>query len=138
MTVKALFKTSVYLICFVFLLSCGKERPEEVLKDEQMVSILLEVYLGEGKISALNVKRDSSLAIFEKYEQKIFEKFAVDREQYKKSLAYYYDNPMELEKVYEGVIDSLNIKEQRLKDLKEKPKEKEEEEEKKSGDKEEK
>jgi len=120
MTVQTLLRTSFCLICFVYLTGCENERPEGVLSEGQMSQILLDVYLGEGKVSGLNVKRDSSLALYEVYEKKIFEKHQVDREQYKKSLSYYYDHPEILEKIYESVLDSLNIKDQHLKELRDK------------------
>jgi len=123
MTVKSLLRTSIILICFVAGISaCKESKPKDIIPKDKMTNILLDVYIGEGKISALSVKRDSSLAIFDVYEGRIFEKHQVERETYKKSLSYYYDHPMELEEIYNSVMDSLNVKEQKLKEAKDKSK----------------
>ncbi|MCG8391228.1 MAG: DUF4296 domain-containing protein [Cytophagales bacterium] len=92
----------------------SKEAPVGVLTPEQMIPIFLDVYLAEGKVNEMRVKRDSSLALFEVYEQYIFEKHNVADSTYRLSMSYYYDHPDQLEMIYETVLDSLNLLEKRL------------------------
>lgn len=116
---KSLLQTSIFSICFIALVACKEERPEGILDQGTMTNIIIDVYIGEGKVSALNVKRDSSLIVFDAYEELIYHKYDVQKETYKKSLSYYYNNPEQLDEIYEAVMDSLNVKEQKLKEEKE-------------------
>ena len=119
MIIKTLLQTSILSICFILLIGCKEERPEGVLDKGTMTNIIIDVYIGEGKVSALNVKRDSSLRVFEAYEQLIYDKYAIEKSDYKQSVSYYYDNPEQLDEIYEAVMDSLNVREQKLKEEKE-------------------
>lgn len=116
MIYRSLLQTSIFSICFILLVACKEEKPEGILDKGTMTNIIIEVYIGEGKVSALNVKRDSSLIVYDAYEKLIYDKYAIDKETYKKSLSYYYDNPAQLDEIYEAVMDSLNVKEQKLKE----------------------
>lgn len=116
--------TAYLLICFIGFVSCKDDRPKGILSEDKMTAILIDIYLGEGKVTRLNLKRDSSLIVFKLYEQKIYEKHQVDREAYEKSMSYYYDHPDEMEVIYDAVMDSLNMKEQQLKEAREAGKEK--------------
>ncbi|MEO1099797.1 MAG: DUF4296 domain-containing protein, partial [Bacteroidota bacterium] len=91
----------------------GEEVPEGILSEEDMIPIMLDIYLAEGKVNELRVKRDSALAIFDVYEIKILEKYELTDSVYTNSLRYYYDNPLKLESIYETVLDSLNLMEKR-------------------------
>ncbi|ELR71815.1 hypothetical protein C900_02190 [Fulvivirga imtechensis AK7] len=84
-----------------------------------MVSFLIDVYIAEGKVQNLRVPRDSAIAIFDVYEQKLLEKHGINKDTYVKSMSYYYDHPQKLELIYETVLDSLNLKEQQLREKKE-------------------
>ena len=114
-------RTKLLILCYVVLLACGKEErvPEDVLPKEKMVSFLIDIYVAEGKVQNLRVSRDSAIALFEVYEEKLFEEHDIDKDTYVKSMSYYYDHPQKLELIYETVLDSLNLKEQQLKEKKE-------------------
>ncbi|UII27257.1 DUF4296 domain-containing protein [Fulvivirga maritima] len=114
-------RTKIFIICYLFLVSCSSsdDVPEGILEKDEMISIMLDMYLAEGKVNNLRITRDSSLAIFNAYEKALYEKHNVSDSVYRESLTYYYDHPMQLEKVYESVLDSLNLKQERLKEKKE-------------------
>lgn len=106
-----------WLIVFGLLMwvSCGGEEvPEGILSEDEMVPILLEVYVAEGKVNELRVKRDSALVVFEEYETRILDKYALTDSLYTNSLRYYFEHPLKLESIYETVLDSLNLMEKRL------------------------
>ncbi|TRX49854.1 DUF4296 domain-containing protein [Fulvivirga sp. M361] len=122
---RAVVKVLTGLILLPFFSCNSKKIPEGMLTQEQMVPILLDVYIGESRVNEFKVKRDSAMILFHAYEQKIFEKYEISDSVYRMSVAYYYDHPDELESIYETLLDSLNLMEKRLE---EKNKEKEEEE----------
>ena len=101
----------VLMTCF----SCKeKEQPQNVLPPAEMVKILGDLYVTEEMINKLNVDRDSSTKAFDYLDNKIFEKYGIADTLFKRSLNYYLERPDEIEKIYSAVIDSLNLREQRL------------------------
>ena len=100
----------------VLFFSCGeKERvPDGILNKDQMVGVLSELYVTEQKISTLGLKRDSLNQIFGVIKDEIFKKSGVTDSAFRRSLNYYMDRPQTLEVIYTTLIDSLNLREQRL------------------------
>lgn len=98
------------------LFSCGKNDrvPAGILDKGQMVSVLSELYISEQKISTLGVKRDSLKEIFSVMKDSIFEKTGVSDSVFRKSMNYYMEDPLVLEGIYAVLIDSLNLREQRV------------------------
>lgn len=84
------------------------------MSEAEMTRVLIEVYIDEEKISRLNLTRDSSEKIFELAKPYIFERLGVSDSVFIESYNYYAERPLELEKIYSVVVDSLNLREQRL------------------------
>lgn len=107
-----------WLIAFVCLLmvSCGKkELPPGVLTQEQMAPIVIEIYLAEARLSGSLMPRDSASAIFKRHEQVVLQKAGIADSTLRASYQYYLAHPEEFEKIYDVVIDSLSLREQRAK-----------------------
>ncbi|MDH4298308.1 MAG: DUF4296 domain-containing protein, partial [Cyclobacteriaceae bacterium] len=64
--------------------------------------------------STLSITRDSSRHIIAAKEGEIFEKLNTTDSTFKRSLNYYIDHPQTLEMIYTALVDSLNLREQRL------------------------
>jgi len=79
-----------------------------------MVAVLSELYILEQKVSTLGVTRDSLNQIFAAMKGQVFEKSGVPDSVFSESLNYYVDHPQSLETIYTVLIDSLNLREQRL------------------------
>lgn len=105
-------------IVFLFLIciSCGDgdKDTQPLLSRAQMVKALTEIYLTEQKVNRLGLPRDSSNAEFERFKHVIFEKVGVSDSAFKRSFDYYMDRPVEMEKIYSALVDSLSLMEQRL------------------------
>ncbi len=97
-------------------LSCGvKKAPEEqILSQREMVSTLIDVYIAEQKIQMLSIPRDSGEFLFRKLNTKVLEAKNVQDSVLKKSFDYYMAHPKELEQIYSALVDSLNLREQRV------------------------
>ncbi|MEX2335812.1 MAG: DUF4296 domain-containing protein [Fulvivirga sp.] len=110
-------RTTLLLLCCMLLAACSDDEkvPEDILPKKKMVPLIIDVYVAESKVSNMGLSRDSSVAIFEVYEDTLFQKHGVEESVYRKSVSYYYDNPTKMEAIYETVLDSLNLREQRLK-----------------------
>lgn len=104
LVVRKLFLTVLVIVC-----SCtSKEVPEDLIRREKMTKILMEVHLLESKINQLTITpSDSIQSVYDHYEKLLFDDLEITQEQYERSFRYYVDNPAELEKVYNAVVDSL-------------------------------
>ncbi len=119
MAAKGLTYRSALTVLVVILLlavSCRDSDTDNVniLTQPQMVKALMEVYLSEQKINKLGLSRDSAEAEFKRFRPVIFEKVGVSDSVFKKSFDYYMDHPVEMEKIYTALVDSLSLMEQRL------------------------
>lgn len=79
-----------------------------------MVNALTELYLAEEKANRMASTYDSTKKIFSLFSDKAFEKAGVSDSVFRKSLDYYMTDPEKLEKIYSTLIDSLNLKAQRV------------------------
>ena len=105
-------------IVFLFLIciSCGEgdKDTQPILSRAQMVKALTEIYLAEQKVNRLGLPRDSATAEFDRFKHVIFKKVGVSDSIFKRSFNYYMDRPVEMEKIYSTLVDSLSLMEQRL------------------------
>jgi hypothetical protein len=106
------------VICGVvlFFSSCKTEErpPEGILTKPDMVRVLSEVYIMEEKINRLALTRDSSEKVFDRVRDKIALTTGVPDSVLKKSFDYYLDRPKELEQIYAALVDTLQLREQRM------------------------
>lgn len=110
----------VALFSLLIVGSCSSDkRPDDVLSEAQMSSFLLDIYKAESGLAELRLNRDTTIAIFKEYESFLYEKHQVETEVYMKSLTYYYDHPDQLELVYDIIIDSLTLRESKIKAIEE-------------------
>nr|WP_236676142.1 DUF4296 domain-containing protein [Chryseolinea lacunae] len=107
--------TGLVLLVAVLAFSCGKEKaPQNLLPQDKVVNVLSDLYVVEQKVNALALKRDTSEQIFAKLKDKVFEKNGVTDSSFRVSLDYYVDRPGVIEGIYSQLVDSLNLREQRI------------------------
>lgn len=107
----------IILVGMVILVlpACGRnKRPEGVLSEKQMVNAMTELYLAEEKANRLPIPQDSIKKIFPMFSAKAFEKVEVSDTVFRMSLDYYMSEPEKLENIYTILVDSLNLKAQRV------------------------
>ncbi len=97
------------------LAACGNsEKPEGILTEKQMVNIMTELYLAEEKVNKLPIPYDSVKEIFPLFSERAFTKTGVSDSIFRKSLDYYMSEPEKMEGIYTTLVDSLNLKAQRV------------------------
>ncbi len=101
------------LLCFI---SCEKreKQPQGILSKAQMVDWMIDIYLVEARIQVLPIMRDSAYKIFLPYQDSLMRKKGLQDSVLRKSYQYYLEHPVEFEALYDTVIDSLSLREQRL------------------------
>lgn len=110
-----IFKIFLFLVTLTLLIGCKQEeKPARLLTEEEMTRILIDIYIGEEKINRLNLRRDSAEKIFEQAAPLVFKLAGVSDSLFLESYNYYVAHPQELEKIYSILVDSLNLREQKL------------------------
>ncbi len=104
----------VLAISVLSLYSCKKEgRPEGVLGKEELANLMVEFYIAEGRLYTMGIQRDSAMKLFLPFEQSVMKKKKISDETLSKTYRYYLEHPVEFEKVYDAVIDTLSLRETR-------------------------
>ena len=104
--------------CFLLLCcltECRKreEKPVEILSQDEMVQALMKIYINEEKVVRLALPPESSKVVYYALQERLFKDIGTPDSVFKKSLNYYMEKPIELEKIYGALIDSLQLREQR-------------------------
>jgi Domain of unknown function (DUF4296) len=111
-------RLSIYTVLLLTLaISCQEKEKETkgILTKPELSAFLIEMYLAEARIDNLSIVKDSAIKLFLPYEEKLMKKFNLADSTLKKTYQYYIDHPKEMEMVYDAVIDTLNLREQRSK-----------------------
>lgn len=104
----------ICLFVLTLIVACQKnEKPKEVLTQAQLSALLVEVYLAEAKLDAIAKPKDTAIKYFLPFEEKLLKRLNVSDSVLKKTYSYYLEHPKELEQVYDSVIDTLTLREQR-------------------------
>lgn len=93
-----------------------EERPPGIASHEEMTRLMIEMYLSESHMMQYPIGRDSALKLFYPHEQSLLHASGMTDSSLKASYQYYLDRPIELEQILDAVIDSLNLREQKLTD----------------------
>lgn len=104
------------LMVFVVFLGCkAKDKlPEDILSHQEMVQVLIDVRIAEGKVNAVTQFKRYEYELFRILEKEIFEKHKVDSSTYVKSYNYYLSHPEQYLAITDEVIDSLKVRQSRL------------------------
>jgi Domain of unknown function (DUF4296) len=94
--------------------ACQNDKePEGVLTREQLSALFVEFYLAEARLGNTTVVRDSALQLFVPFEESFLKEKGVSDSVLRKTYIYYFNNPSKLELIYDAVIDTLSLREQR-------------------------
>jgi len=97
----------LWVLAIVFLaLGCRPGRPSDILEPEEMEKILYDIHVVDGYLSTVYIA-DSARKLGSEYYNGIYKKFDTDSAQYTRSLAYYYKNPEDLEKIYKNISSKI-------------------------------
>lgn len=108
----------LFLILLIAFAACkeDKNRSEDILSKEQMVSVLTDIHIAEAQVGMKNLPLDSSKKVFTSFENEILKKYKIDSAVFKRSYQYYLkENLKEMDVIYSAVVDSLSMREVRKK-----------------------
>ena len=94
----------------IFLSGCdGPGTPLGVLTEDEMVKILVDIHVTEGKVSALPIPYDSSQVLYKLLEREVFLKHQVSDSVFTQSMRFYLEDAAHMDRIYARVIDSLTV-----------------------------
>ncbi len=103
----------VFLILFLSF-SCGDESSKSApLTRDEMVNLMMKVYLAEARTSLLALPKDTAYQIFLVRQDRIMRQMGLSDSTLRIAYSYYLERPAELEAIYDAIIDSLSLREQR-------------------------
>ncbi len=114
---NARFLSCLFLLAY--LTSCTKEKKEQPPLDRnQMTNLLIDIYLAEARTTLLPVSRDSAYRLFLPHQDSLMRHKGIGDSTIKRAYSYYLRHPTEFEAIYDAVIDSLSLREQRIRENK--------------------
>ncbi len=100
---------------FAAVVSCQTEKaPQGIMTKAQMAEWMMTLYIAEARLLTLSQPRDTVYKLFVPFRDSVLRQQSLSDSTLRKSFQYYLDNPAELESIYDIVIDSLSLREQRL------------------------
>lgn len=109
-------------ILAIFLLACDHEKtPPGVLNKEEMARALTELYVREARVNVAGISVDSASALMDYYQTLYAQKHGMSDSTLAISFQYYLERPKALSDIYDVVIDTLALREQRLNSGPQKP-----------------
>ena len=92
-------------------MACDKSSEQgEIMPTEAMVNYLIKLHIAEAEVQNLRLKKDSSEYIFKVYEKHLLEESELTDSLFIRSYNHYLDNPIQLETIYEAVVDSISVR----------------------------
>lgn len=112
-----IFGVVIFLLLSTVVSCTKEEKPQGILSKSQMVDWMIDIYLAEARTQQLMIPMDSAYKIFLPYQDSLLRKKGLQDSVLRRSYQYYLGNTTELESIYDTVIDSLSLREQRLRQI---------------------
>lgn len=101
---------SITLILLASISCQETNQPEDLISEDQLVSILIDIHVTEGIASSLPIPYDSSQIMYSLLEKEIFLKHQISDSVFNKNLLIYLKDPVKMDEIYSRVVDSLSKK----------------------------
>ncbi|MFD2512633.1 DUF4296 domain-containing protein [Pontibacter locisalis] len=110
-------KRLFYILFCLVLLGCGNQgsdKPEGLVPQDKMIQILADIHIAESQIETKVIYPDTALMTFNYWQKEILEKHGVEEERFRDTYRYYQDNLKEMDVLYEIIIDTLSVRETKM------------------------
>jgi hypothetical protein len=105
---------SVFILVAMATLGCqSDEKPKMVLTQAQLAALLVDVYVAEVRTEMIPKLPDSTIRYFIPFEEQLLKSRGITDSVLKVTYSYYTSHPKELEQIYDSVIDTLVLREQK-------------------------
>ncbi len=104
----------LFLLVPLLLTACGHKEQTGILDKDQMAALLTDFYMKEARMKGGNVTVDSAVLLFTHLRQRYAASHGFPDSIIDASFDHYLKHPVEMDEVFNRVIDSLSLREQRL------------------------
>lgn len=113
-------KSPLLFYCAIIFTLCACRKKEEplkipadVLSPDSMTIVLIDIHLIEGARLGSRIQGNDSLNVKDFYYH-VWDKYHLSKKRFRRSFRFYSAHPSKIEKIYEEMLDSLNIMEASL------------------------
>jgi hypothetical protein len=99
------------VLILIFLASCTRPVPENVISEDDMVKVLTDFHIASGYAA---IRSDSVKQNMSTYINAVYKKHHIDTAGFRRSLQFYSEEPGRLIKIYEHVSENLMLEEKKL------------------------
>ncbi len=100
-----------FLLLGMVLVSCSETANDYVLSREEMVPVMVDLYLATEKVGMAKLPLDSASIYFKSvYKPEVLKKHGVENSKFDSSYKYYSTLPKEFVWIQTAVTDSLKLK----------------------------
>ena len=110
MMIKTLKYLLLPLVAILLIAGCKRyEKPEVLIKQDDMTRILLDLYIADGVLNNPAVKSDFSLSDSTENYMRVIEKHGYTMPEFEANIEYYFKaEPREYEEIYDNVLAVLS------------------------------
>ncbi|MET3540945.1 hypothetical protein ABID22_001659 [Pontibacter aydingkolensis] len=110
-------KTLFYILFCFSLFACGQKQtkvPDNLLSRDKMVQVLADIHIAESQVESKVIYPDTALMSFNFREKEIFEEHGVTEQEFRSTYQYYLDNLKQMDELYEIIVDTLSLRETKM------------------------
>jgi hypothetical protein len=103
------FKFNILISLLLLIIACesSEEKPEKIISEENMVSILIDIQILEAVYNIRLIHEEDRNERMDRYYLEIFENHQTSIDLFNESYSYYQENPDLLDAIYEKVLEKL-------------------------------
>jgi hypothetical protein len=112
------------ILSLAVLASCGQQgdnTPKNLLPEQKLVQILADVHVAEARIENRIVYPDTAMMLYGLEQQRILEAHGVEEQLFRDTYRYYLSDIKKMDKLYEIILDTLSVREAKLRAGRETP-----------------
>ena len=110
-------KRLFYILFCIGLIACGRKEPKQpdnLVPRDKMVHILADIHTAEARIESNMVYPDTAMMVYTFAEKQIIEQHGVTEQDFRDTYQYYKDNLKEMDALYEIIVDTLSLRETKM------------------------
>jgi len=112
------YKSFLSIIILVAVSCASNTGPEIIMAEEDMINYLIDLHIAEAGVQNLRLKGDSAKIVFAAREKQMLLEHQISDSVFINSYNYYLNHPVQLERIYSAVVDSISLKQSLINEVK--------------------
>ena len=103
------FAATLAIALALLLVSCGKEKEQAPVSEDQLLEVLIDVHIAEAAVQSLRGETKDS--VIHAYYDQVFEIYGLKREDFETTMELYRNDPKRMEELYAKVMTEMERQE---------------------------